>query len=152
MDTMATLLAALVAGAAAALQTTAGDAIKDAYSALKGLLAKRFSGVDVKVIEGDPTAPENRSALERQLRESGASGDADLLARAQTLLDEVARNRPELTKVIGVDLERIKAGTIRIDDIVSSGAGVRVKGAEAGGDFVVSNVRAGGTGSAPGKL
>jgi hypothetical protein len=151
MDPLATLLAAVVAGSAAALQSTVGDVVKDGYAALKSILAKRFSRVDLTAVERDPMAPEARRAAEQQLRESGASADAELLSQAKALLEEMARNKPDLAGVIGVDLKGIKAGTIRIDDIIAAGAGVRVRDAVAAGDFVVSKVRSGGAGVSPGK-
>src|SRR5215467_7079412 len=137
MDPMSTLLAAVVAGAAAALQATVGDVVKDSYAELKRALAARFSRVDLTVIERDPMAAENRHAVERQLRESGASADADLIARANALLEQLLRSKSDLADVIGVDVEGIKAGTVRIEDIISAGVGVRVKNAVAAGDFVV---------------
>jgi hypothetical protein len=143
MDPLSSIFAAVLAGSAAALQSTMSDLVKDVYAGIKRIISDRYKGVDLKRIERDPTAAENRSALERQLRESGASANADLLAQAKALLDEVARSRPDLGAVIGVDLAGIRAGTVRIDDIVSAGSGVRVKDAVAGGDFVISNVRAG---------
>jgi len=151
MDPMSTLLAAVVAGAAAALQATVGDVVKDSYAELKRALAARFSRVDLTVIERDPMAAENRHAVERQLRESGASADADLIARANALLEQLLRSKSDLADVIGVDVEGIKAGTVRIEDIISAGVGVRVKNAVAAGDFVVTKVRAGGAGQLPGK-
>ena len=151
MDPLATLLSAVVAGSAAALQGTVGDVVKDGYAALKSIIAKRFSKVDLTTVERDPKAPDARREVERQLRESGAPADTELLSQAKALLEEVARNRPDLAAVVGVDLKGIKAGTIRIDDIISAGAGVRVKDAVAAGDFVVSKVRAGGAGVPPGK-
>jgi hypothetical protein len=147
MDPLSSIFAAVLAGAATAMQATVADAVKDAYAALKRIVVERYRGVDLTIVERDPTAPDNRRALERQLRDSGASGDVDLLSRAKALLDEVARSEPRLADVVGVDLERIKAGTIRIEDIVSAGSGVRVKDTVAAGDFVVSGVRAGGSDS-----
>jgi hypothetical protein len=96
-------------------------------------------------------APEARRAVERQLREAGSFTDSKLLSEARKLLEAVARNEPDIAKIVGVDLEGIKAASVRIEDITSAGAGVRVKDAVAGGDFVVSNVRAGGKGKELGK-
>jgi hypothetical protein len=62
--------------------------------------------------------------------------------------DDDGDSRPP--KKLGVDIGRIKAGTIRIEDIVSAGSGVRLKDAVAAGDFVVSGIRAGASDS-PGK-
>ena len=152
MDPLSPILAALIAGSAAALQSTVGEVVKDGYAALKRILSTRYSGVDVTPVERDPGAPESRRAVERQLRDAGAAADTELLVQAKKLLEEVERHEPALAKVIGADLQKIKAGNIRIEDIVSAGSGVRIKEAEAAGDFVISGVRAGGGGGhRPGK-
>jgi hypothetical protein len=148
MDPISSILAAVIAGSAAALQSTITDIVKDGYAALKKLIGDRYKSIDLEPIERDPTAPDERRKVEQQLRDSGASADADVLSHAKALLDHVARHQPALQAVIGVDLSRIRAGTVRIEDIVSAGAGVRVQDAVAAKDFVVSNVRAG-TGEAP---
>jgi hypothetical protein len=134
MDPLSWILAAVLAGAATPMQATVADAVKDAYAALKRIVVERYRGVDLTMVERDP----------------GVSGDVDLLSRAKALLDEVARSVPRLADVVGVDIGRIKAGTIRIEDIVSAGSGVRLKDAVAAGDFVVSGIRAGASDS-PGK-
>ncbi len=151
MDPLASLLAALVAGAAGALKTTAADVLKNGYSALKRMLAERHKGVDLAPVERDPQAQKPRRLLERQLRASGAASDAEVVAAAKALLENVARHEPKLGDVIGVNLEGIKAGTVRIKDITSAGSGVRVKNAVAAGDFEISGVRAGGAGESLGK-
>ena len=145
MDPVSVILAALIAGSAAGLQASITDALKDAYAALKRIITDRYKGVDVKHIERDPAAADSRRSMERQLRDSGAAADPDVLAQAHRLLDEAARSQPELAAVVGVDLNRIRAGNIRIEDIVSSGHGVKVEDAAATGDFTIANVRAGGT-------
>jgi hypothetical protein len=152
VDPLSSLLAALVAGAAGALKTTAAAAVKDGYSALKRMLLERHKAVDITAIERDPKAPKTRRGLERQLRKSGAGEDAELVAAAKVLLQHVAREDPKLAEVIGVDIEGIRAGTVRISDIISAGGGVRVRNAVAKGDFRISGVRAGaGTGETLGK-
>lgn len=151
MDPLAPLVAALLAGAAAGLKTTVADAVKDGYGALKRILGERYKTVDLATIERDPQKTDARQTLQEQLRNSGAATDPELMSSAKALLDEVSRAEPDLADVIGVDLEGIKAGRVRIDDIVSARSGVRVKDAVARGDFEISRVRAGGVGEMLGK-
>ena len=151
MDPLSSLLAALVAGAAGALQTTVADVVKDSYGALKNILAQRHKCVDLAAVERDPRGVESRWTLEQQLRESGASSDQELVSAAKALLAQVERSEPDLAGVIGVDLAGIRAGRVRIADIISAGTGVRVKDAATGGDFEISGVRAGGIKEMSGK-
>ncbi|HEX3349610.1 MAG TPA: hypothetical protein VHS58_16070, partial [Acetobacteraceae bacterium] len=97
-------------------------------------------------------APEVRRALEQQLRDSDAASDVELVAAANALLGRVASRDPKLAVALGVDLEGITAGRVRIADIISAGSGVRVKNTVAAGDFEVSGVRAGNVGEYLGKL
>ena len=153
MEPLTSLLAALVAGASTALQTTVADVVKDAYGKLKSMLAARHSGVDLAAVERDPGADNARRTLEEQLRQSNAASDSELIAAAKTLLEHLERHDPgQFAAVVGVDLEGVKAGTVQIEDIVSSGTGVRAKKVAASGDFRISGVRAGGIKEMPGKL
>jgi hypothetical protein len=151
MDPLTTIITALLAGAAAGLKSTAAAAIKDGYAALKQMLADRHKNVDLAAIERDLQQIDARRMLEQQLRNSGAAEDAELTSSAKTLLEAVAQKEPGVAGVIGVDLEGIKAGKVRIADIVSAGRGVRVKDAVSTGDFEISGIRAGGTGNPLGK-
>jgi hypothetical protein len=151
MDPLAALWGALVAGAAGALQTTVADAVKDGYAALKNMLTERHKSVDLTTIERDPAAPDAQTALEQQLRVAGVAEDADLVALANVLLERIAQYDRDLATAVGVDLEGIKAGKIRIADVVSAGTGVRVRRAVAAGDFEITGVRAGNVGGTPGK-
>ena len=151
MDPLSALVSALLGGATAGLKTTVADAVKDGYSALKRILGERHKTVDLAVIERDPQETDARQTLEEQLRNSGAATDSELVVQAKALLEEIRRAEPDLCEGIGVDLEGIKAGRVRIDDIISSGGGVRVKNAVSGGDFVISGVRAGGKAQMSGK-
>jgi hypothetical protein len=58
-------------------------------------------------------------------------------------LDLIEKQAPAMAGVIGVDLEDIKGGALRISDILSSGTGIKVKGAEIEGDIDIKEVRAG---------
>jgi hypothetical protein len=152
MEPLTSLLAALVAGASTALQSTVADAVKDAYAAIKNKIMEHYRGVDVAAVERDPEGGDTRKTLERQLRESGAASDGDLVTAAKALLEQIEQSDPNrLIAVIGVDLDGIKAGNVRIDDIISAGTGVRAKKVTATGDFVISGVRAGGVAPPPGK-
>ncbi len=153
MDPLTTLLAALIGGASTALQTTVADIVKDAYAALKARIAAHYVSVDLATVERDPGREDTRRSLEEQLRKSGAAADSEVVAAAKSLLEHIDHHdSSQFAAVVGVDLESIKAGSVHIDDIVSSGSGVSAKKVVAAGDFQISGVRAGGVSALPGKL
>src|SRR5215207_4496260 len=92
MDSITLVISALTAGATAALQETAGTAIKDAYKGLAGLIRHKF-GKNPKAIaalEGDSEDPETwQKHLEKSIREADVAEDREILAAAQKLLELV---------------------------------------------------------------
>ena len=89
MDPITLIVSALTAGATAALQETAGTAIKDAYQGLVTLLKGKFIK-DPKAkaaLDGHTEDPETwEKPLEKSLRETKAVEDQEILAAAQMLL------------------------------------------------------------------
>jgi hypothetical protein len=89
MDPVTLILAALAAGVASGAGEAATQAVKDGYTGLKELLKKRFAGnpkAEETLIdhEADPDAYEK--PLAKQLRETRADQDADIVAAAETVL------------------------------------------------------------------
>jgi len=89
MDPISAILAALVAGAAAAAKETADTAIKEGYESLKSLLKRKLFGkalatAAVDAHSDDPKAAE--TVLRPALKDSGADADAQLLEAARALL------------------------------------------------------------------
>ena len=82
------ILAALAFGA----REVASEAIKDSYSALKGLVQRKFAGSQkaetaLALYETDPDAGEGE--LKRLLGDTGANLDAKIIKAAQELLVHV---------------------------------------------------------------
>jgi hypothetical protein len=67
MDPLTSLVTALAAGAAAALQSTVEQVVKDGYTALKGLIQRKYTQVDVDQIEANPTSKNRRGVVEEEL-------------------------------------------------------------------------------------
>ncbi|MBS9394340.1 MAG: hypothetical protein HEQ29_14765 [Dolichospermum sp. LBC05a] len=94
MDPISLIIAALVAGAAAATKDTAGKAVKDTYEGLKTLIKKRFeSKPEVKdaqaFLDGHEKDPETyEKPLKKKLVEAGAKEDEKIIQAAQKLLKE----------------------------------------------------------------
>ena len=60
MDPLTSLVTALAAGAAAALKPTVEQAIKDSYTALKGLIQRKYTQVNLDQLEANPASKNRR--------------------------------------------------------------------------------------------
>ena len=90
MEPISLILAALVAGAA----KTAGDAVPDAYSALKALIKRKFESQgkldSVTILDKYEKKPEKtKPLLEDELTEAGADQDQEIIKLAQKLLEQL---------------------------------------------------------------
>jgi hypothetical protein len=90
MDAITLIVSALTAGATAALQETAGTAIKDAYQGLTSLLKQKFQK-DPKAsvaLESHAEDPQTwQKPLEKSLQQTGAAEDQEVLVAAQKILE-----------------------------------------------------------------
>jgi len=145
MDPVSLIVVALATGAAAALKSTAETAIKDAYSAFKTLIQRKYSQVNVALVESEPASKTRQDVVREDLQKSDAPQDLELLRRAQALLDTVQQKAPEAARVVGLDLEDLKAASASIKKIVAEGSGavgIRIGSADVKGEFVVEDVQA----------
>lgn len=152
MDPITLLITAIVAGAVAATEKTAAQAIKDAYAGLKALLASRFQTAKtaVDVIEADPQAADLKQSAETLLKKSGADKDVEVLTQAQAVLQAVEKSGLRLAPALGVDMQKVRIGaSLTMEDIVASGTGVKLGDVEVKEDVIIKGVRAGQQGSAP---
>ena len=85
----------------------------------------------------------HEAVVEEDLTREGASHNAEILEQAKVLLDLIAQRAPNTAEVVGVNLMDIKGASLRIADVLSSGTGVSVAGADIGGDISIQGVRAG---------
>jgi hypothetical protein len=124
MDPLSVIVAALVAGAAAAAKDTAGAAIKDSYQGLKGLIQKQLAGCPAAAVvleehEKDPATYE--APLKKKLAEAAADQDAAILQAARTLLDQAgAPTAPET--VISQSIRNVKYAATSATGDASIGA------------------------------
>jgi uncharacterized protein YbjQ (UPF0145 family) len=146
MDPITLLTTAIVAGAVAATQETAAQAIKDAYAGLKTLIAGRFQTAKtaVEVIEANPQAAELKQSAQTLLKMSGADKDIEVLTQAQAVLQAVKRSGLHLAPAFGVDMKDIKIGaSLRMEDIVASGTAVKMDNVDVKEDVTIKGIRAG---------
>jgi hypothetical protein len=109
-----TLLAALIAGAAAGGTEVAGQAIKDAYNGLKQLVINKLGGkADVEdaiqQVEKKPNSEGRQTTLKEELESAvaadpAAGQDQDLLAQAQKLLDLLQQAGKPTTDAVQISL------------------------------------------------
>jgi hypothetical protein len=89
MDPVTVIVSALVAGAAAGAKDTASQAIKDAYSGLKTLIQKRFSGkpeAEMALAQHEKKPEVWEAPLKDALVNTGADKDQAILQLADKLL------------------------------------------------------------------
>jgi hypothetical protein len=148
MDPVSIIVTALAAGAAAGLQQQASQVVKDAYDGLKGLIKREYSTVNVEQLEQGPEVPQRREFAKFELSSTEAPNDEEVLREAQRLLDAVKNEAPGAAQTVGVTMEEIEAASIRLRDIIATGAGstgVSMRGVRASGDIDIQGVRAGGS-------
>jgi hypothetical protein len=111
MEPVSMIVAALAAGAAAAAQDLGGQALKDAYGALKNLISERYRRAGaVAALEEDPSSEQQRKALEETLTKARAEGDAELLRTADALSTAMARiPKSKLQGVAGFRIHELEA-------------------------------------------
>ena len=91
MDPVSLIVTALATGAAAAVKDTAGQAIKDTYSALKATLARKLGSRPMaqEIVERHEGAPDVwEKPLAAELDNAGVADDEELVRLAQQLMAE----------------------------------------------------------------
>lgn len=146
MDTSEIVLA-LVAGAKFVGTEGAKAVVKDAYSGLKDVISQRFKRAEpaIMLIEDDPQDAALIPIVEKKLVDTGAINDAELQEKAILLLEAIKNNlNNDTAQKIGIDLERIKAKTLRIRNLQSAGDTiVQVTDANIKGDLEIGDIYAG---------
>ncbi|MGF1508392.1 MAG: hypothetical protein ACFB9M_02695 [Myxococcota bacterium] len=141
MDPVSVIVSAVVAGAAAALESTADNVIKDAYEGLKGLIKKKFSKVDVEQIETAPESPARKALLQEEVKQVAMAEDAEVVEAAKALLEKLNTSNQEALQKIGLDLQDFEAGgNLRVDRVSAPDVGVRAHKVKVEKDAVFSNV------------
>jgi hypothetical protein len=143
MDPVTMIVAAIALGAAAGLKETATAAVKDAYKALKGLLSRRYDGVNLTDLERKPDSEEQRESVAATLSGAGAAGDADLLDAARQLLATVREHDPAVAQAVGIDLADVEAAFIRVGNIKSTGTGFHGERIKLQGGLEIGDVTSG---------
>lgn len=137
-----TIATALALGAAAGLKDATEKAVEDAYLALRTLLSSKFSSISVEYLEKLPSSEARRAVVEEDLRLSGADKDPEVLKKSKLLLDAISEHAPQIAETMGVSLEKVKARSLTIEEVVSRGHGVSLREVEIIEDINIKNVKA----------
>ena len=89
MEPLTLIVSALVAGATAALQETASQAVKDAYAGFKALIQKRFAGkpeAEMALAQHEKKPDIWKEPLKDALTETDADKDPAIIEAADNLL------------------------------------------------------------------
>jgi hypothetical protein len=138
MDPAATPIAtALALGAATILKPTAEQVIKDTYVSLKALIKRKYAGVSIEQLEAAPESAESRSLITQELATTDADKNDEVLFKTRQLLEAIISHAPNAADAIGVDLARIKATSLTLDNIIAT---LRIQDAEVNGPVIIQNV------------
>jgi hypothetical protein len=139
------VVGALRLAAEAVVKTAVGEAVKDAYAALKSKLSA-WAASDVAALEQQPGSTA-RQAVIGEIVDGLPPAEQDALRKlAQALAAELEKRAPN---IIGLDVGRLKTLQAELGNItVTDGTGVRIKEAEIGDTFKVGDIS---VGSSPGK-
>ena len=129
---------------------TANATIAQAYNALKSVFTRKFGDQSeivraVESVEMRPSSTNRQGILAEEVQAAGADKDVEVLQVVTRLLEAIQNTalRQAQGAAIGVDLEKIKAAALEIEDIIATGTGVRVKEGELSGNISIKGVRAG---------
>jgi hypothetical protein len=142
MEPISLLLTAIVSGAAAALEPTTKQAVKDAYDGLKALIKRKWGEVGIESVERDPKSVKRRDVLMEDLEKAGAAPDEEVMKQAQEVIRAVKEHAPQAAKAAGISLSELEAaGSINVRELV--GSNISVNKLKAGQDINIEGLRSG---------
>lgn len=143
MDPLTAIVAAISAGALAALKDGANDAVTRAYQSVRDFFTGHSTEGDLEDLEKKPQSEARRAVFAEELGAAGLGEDEELLARALALAEVLRQHDPESIRAVGVDLTDVQVDNIRIGRIVSEGTGFKAERVAASGDITIDDVQAG---------
>ena len=143
MDPITVIVSAIASGAAAGIKETATSAVKDAYAAVRRLIADRYAEIDLDPVERRPESEAKRASLGEDLEAAGAQDDGDLLEAARQLIAVLREHDTAAAEIVGVDLARVEAAALTLKSVRSSGSGLRVQDSRFAGNITIGHVESG---------
>ena len=141
--TVTAIVTALTLGAIAGLQETAKQVVKEAYASLKAIIQRKYSKVNLKLLEEMPESKDRQVKIAEDLTQAGAEYDEELLNQAKILLKVIQKDASEIDSAIGVHLDDIKGASLRISNVIATGTGIKATHANIGGDIEIKDIRTG---------
>ncbi len=114
------IVMALALGAAAGLQATTEQAIKDIYSSLKDLLRSKYGDLHLALLEEDPASEARRAVVREELAKSEAPRDVTLLEAANQLLYAISRHGSWVPQIVGISMVDVTAAIVTIEKLTAS--------------------------------
>ena len=140
MDPITIIVTALVT---AAVAEPTKLVIKDTYESLKGLLKKKDRAIHTELLELEPTSKAKQLTLRQALEKADVTSDAEVMRYVELLLTAIQKEGEDAAQAVGVNLEDVKGMSLKIKDVLASGAGVNIKKGDFQGDIEIEGVRAG---------
>jgi hypothetical protein len=143
MEVLTVIAAALAFAGGEAAKTIVAEGVKDAYRAVKDFLSRKYPQVDLTAVEKAPESKGQQLVLVENLTSSEAAADPEFSPLAKRLVDAVAAELRKAGPQIGVQLREFEAASLRINDVVASGAGVIAEKTKIAGHAEITGIRAG---------
>jgi hypothetical protein len=130
---------ALSMTAEATLKGTVGEAVKDAYHALKGKIAQ-WAAADVAALENAPNSASRQAVIAEEIERQSPEDQTKIQKLAIALMDELEKRQRQ--GPIGIETDRLEAARIHLKNIdVTQGTGIRATNIKTTGDFAVGGLR-----------
>ena len=128
MDPITTaIVSSLSAGAAFVGKEAATEGIKDAYAGLKAWIQHHYSGVSVEQLEKQPASKACQEVVAEDLERDNVFEDGELVNLAQTLVDLIRMQAPDVARSIGVDLGMLDQANVTFGNVLATGGATGVK-------------------------
>jgi hypothetical protein len=138
---LTSLVGALAAGAVAAAKDTVGQAVKDAYQAVRRYIKDRYTAVHLEELDKEPQSKDRRVEFEQKFQKAGAMDDPALPKLVADLLSAIQEHAPQAAGMVGVDLGDLHAAAGVQLRRVGEGGPVRVRDINAGtGSIIIEDV------------
>lgn len=111
--------------------------------ALTGQITELYPDVSLRPLERRPHSSDVREMLAEDLVDAGAGLDAALAHLALDLANALHKEAPNAAHIVGVDIADISVRSLRIEDVSSEEAGIRVNQSDIGEDAEIRDVTAG---------
>ena len=145
MDILQAVASGLAVGAAAGLEASAAQAVKDAYAALRRLVARSLPEAmpSIEHLEQAPESAARRAMVAEDLSRLQMPATEELAAAVRDLLAAVERDAPQAARRVAVDLADLRAGTLELSRIRADAEAVRLRRVQVDGALRISDVDTG---------